>query len=79
MIIPFINGIWTRKNVNKKIENLSYSDIKAIAILRHAALGDMVLTRCFIIEARKLFPNAKITLSIISNYTRGIPEDLGHL
>lgn len=76
MIIPFINGIWTRKNVNKKIENLSYSDVKAIAILRHAALGDMVLTRCFIIEARKLFPNAKITLSVISNYTRGIPEDL---
>lgn len=36
----------------------------------------MVLTRCFIIEARKLFPNATITLSVISNYTRGIPEDL---
>lgn len=36
----------------------------------------MVLTRSFIIEARKLFPNAKITLSAIGNYTREIPEDL---
>ena len=76
MIIPFLHGVWKRKNVNKKIKNLSFSDIKNIAIIRHAALGDMVLTRCFIIEARKLFPNAKITLSVISNYTRGIPEDL---
>ena len=76
MLIPFINGVWARKNVNKKIENLSFSDVKSIAILRHAALGDMLLTRCFIIEARKLFPNAKITLSVVSNYTRGVPEDL---
>lgn len=76
MIIPFMNGVWARKHVNNKIENLAHSDVKNIAILRHAALGDMVLTRCFIIEARKLFPNAKITLSVISNYTRGVPEDL---
>ena len=76
MIIPFLHGVWKRKNVNKKIKDLSFSDIKNITIIRHAALGDMVLTRCFIIEARKLFPNAKITLSVISNYTRGIPEDL---
>lgn len=76
MKLWFTKGVWTRKNAAKKIEELSYADIKSIAILRHAALGDMVLTRSFIIEARKLFPNAKITLSVISNYTRGIPEDL---
>jgi ADP-heptose:LPS heptosyltransferase len=76
MQIPFLNGVWKRKNVNKKIENLSFADIKDIAIIRHAALGDMILTRCFIIEARKLFPNARITLSVVSNYTRGVPEDL---
>lgn len=76
MKIQYMNGVWTRKHVNKRIENLSLSDIKNITILRYAALGDMVLTRCFIIEARKVFPNARITLSVISNYTRGIPEDL---
>lgn len=76
MKLWFTKGVWVRRNAEKKIENLSFTDIKSIAILRHAALGDMVLTRSFIIEARKLFPNAKITLSVISNYTRGIPEDL---
>ena len=76
MKLWFTKGVWTRRNAAKKIEKLSYADIKSIAILRHAALGDMVLTRSFIIEARKLFPNAKITLSVASNYTRGIPEDL---
>ena len=76
MKLWFNKGVWTRKNTDKKIKDLSFSDIKKVAILRHAALGDMVLTRSFIIEARKAFPNAIITLSIVSNYTRGTPEDL---
>jgi len=69
-------GVWRRKNTKQKIKDISFSDIKKIAILRHAALGDMVLTRSFIIEARKAFPNAVITISVVSNYTRGTPEDL---
>ena len=71
-----IRGVWARRSVAKKTDKFNPTDIKSIAILRHAALGDMVLTRSFIIEARKFFPNAKITLSVISNYTRGTPEDL---
>ena len=76
MKLSFSKGVWIRRNTDKKIKNLSFSDIKKIAILRHAALGDMVLTRSFITEARKAFPNAVITLSIVSNYTRGTPQDL---
>ena len=76
MKLWFNKGVWTRKNIDQKIKDISFSDIKKIAILRHAALGDMVLTRSFIVEARKAFPNAEITLSIVSNYTRGTPEDL---
>jgi len=76
MKLWFNKGVWTRKNTDKKIKNLCFSDIKKIAILRHAALGDMVLTRSFIVEARKAFPNAFITLSIVSKYTRGTPDDL---
>jgi len=76
MKLWFNKGVWKRKNIEKKLAPLSFLDIKKIAILRHAALGDMVLTRSFIIEARKAFPNATITLSIVSNYTRGTPEDL---
>ena len=36
----------------------------------------MVLTRSFLIESRRAFANAAITLSIVSHYTRGVPEDL---
>ncbi len=72
----YIRGVWATKKAKQNLARLSFEDVKSIAVIRHAALGDMVLTRCFIIEARKLFPNAKITLSVISNYTRGIPEDL---
>ena len=76
MKLWFTKGVWKRKNIERKIEGIAFSDIKKIAILRHAALGDMLLTRSFIIEARKAFPNAVITLSIVSNYTRGTPEDI---
>jgi ADP-heptose:LPS heptosyltransferase len=36
----------------------------------------MVLTRPFLVEVRKFFPNAKIVLSIVSNYSYGVPSDL---
>lgn len=76
MKIWYLKGVWKSRKAQSKIKNLAFEDIKSIAVLRHAALGDMVLTRSFIVEAKKLFPNASITISIISNYTRGVPEDL---
>lgn len=72
----FTKGVWTSKRARKIIQSLSADHIKKIAVIRHAALGDMVLTRAFLVEARKAFPNAKITLSVVSNYMRGCPEDL---
>jgi ADP-heptose:LPS heptosyltransferase len=71
-----LKGIWFSKNGRVQLNNLIPNQVKSIAVIRHAALGDMILTRNFLIEAKNLFPNAKITFSIISNYTRGIPEDL---
>ncbi|MGL5291523.1 MAG: glycosyltransferase family 9 protein [Vibrionaceae bacterium] len=50
--------------------------IKKIAVLRHAALGDQVITRPFLVEARRFFPNATITLVSVSNYQYGTPADL---
>jgi len=55
---------------------LNRENVKRIAVIRHAALGDMVLTRPFLIEARRFFPNATLTLSTVSHYTYGTPEDL---
>ena len=69
-------GAWVSKKTQERFKSVSPADIKSIAIIRHAALGDMVLTRAFIVEARKFFPNASITLSIVSNYSSGVPDDL---
>jgi len=72
----FSKGVWASRRARRVIQTLSREEIKKVAVIRHAALGDMVLTRAFLIEARKAFPNAEITLSIVSNYTRGCPADL---
>ncbi|VAW99211.1 hypothetical protein MNBD_GAMMA23-1491 [hydrothermal vent metagenome] len=72
----FERGAWVSPKAQKKFKDISPEDIKSIAIIRHAALGDMILTRAFIGEARKFFPNASITLSVVSNYRFGVPEDM---
>jgi len=72
----FTKGVWQSKRAAKTIGSISRETVKSIAVIRHAALGDMVLTRSFLVEARRAFPNASITLSLVSNYTRGAPVDL---
>lgn len=47
--------------------------VKKTAVIRHAALGDQVIVRPFLVEARKFFPNAEITLVTVSNYLYGTP------
>ena len=71
-----LKGVWFSRKGRIQLNNLQPRKIKSIAVIRHAALGDMVLTRNFLLEAKKIFPNAKITFSVVGNYTRGIPEDL---
>lgn len=72
----FTKGVWASGNARKKAASMSKDRVKRIAVIRHAALGDMVLTRAFLVEARKAFTKADITLSIVSHYVRGTPEDL---
>lgn len=69
-------GAWVSKKKRKEYSKLEPSSIKSIAIIRHAALGDLILVRAFIAEARIFFPNASITLSVVSNYQFGVPDDL---
>lgn len=76
MRLWFVKGVWASKKARQAIAAMNPESIMSIAVIRHAALGDMVLARCFLVELRKHFPRAKITLSLISNYTRGAPEDL---
>jgi len=69
-------GGWVAKHAREKAAQLEYEKVETIAVIRHAAMGDMVLTRPFLLELRRHFPKAKITLCLVSNYTRGAPEDL---
>lgn len=76
MKLWFERGAWASDRAKSYFRGRSRHDIKSIAVIRHAALGDMVITRPFLVEARKFFPNAKITLSLVSNYMAGAPTDL---
>lgn len=67
---------WVAAKAPAKAENLHFNDVRSIAVLKHAALGDMLLTRPFLLTLRQYFPNAKITLSVVDNYQAGIPHDL---
>ena len=76
MKLWFERGAWASAKGRTRAAAISQDEVKSIAVIRHAALGDMVLVRCFIAELRKHFPKASITLSIVSNYTYGAPEDM---
>lgn len=76
MKLWFKKGGWASANARRLVGQLAPDDVRSIVVIRHAAVGDMVLTRPFLIELRRFFPNAKITFSIVSNYQRGIPIDL---
>jgi ADP-heptose:LPS heptosyltransferase len=64
------------KKAHKYLETISPNDVNSITVIRHAAIGDFMNIRPFLIELRKFFPNAKITLSVVRHYMYGIPEDL---
>lgn len=76
MKLWFKSGAWASGKARRIAAQLRPEEVKSVAVIRHAAVGDMVLTRPFLIELRRFFPNAKITLSLCSNYTRGAPADL---
>ncbi|WP_207923267.1 glycosyltransferase family 9 protein [Marinomonas flavescens] len=78
-----MKNLWFQRGayVTKKTREYLTSDfdpktVKKIAVIRHAALGDQVISRPFLVEARRFFPNAKITLVGISNYQYALPKDL---
>lgn len=73
----FERGAYASKKAKNYLANeFAPEKIKKIAVFRHAALGDQVIVRPFLIEARKFFPNAKITLVGVTKYKYGTPSDL---
>lgn len=69
-------GARLHKSARLKTSSLSKNSVQKILIIRHAALGDMLQTRPFLVELKKCFPSAQVTLSLISNYQYGAPIDL---
>jgi len=64
------------KKARAYLSTISPEDVKKITVIRHAAIGDFMNIRPFLIELREFFPNAKVTLSVVKHYMYGIPEDL---
>ncbi|GAB3487612.1 glycosyltransferase family 9 protein [Marinomonas epiphytica] len=78
-----MKNLWFERGayVSEKARGYITSDfnpetVKKVAIIRHAALGDQVILRPFLVEARKFFPNAELTLVGVSHYQYGMPTDL---
>ena len=67
---------WQRAGARDKLAGLGAGDVQHIGVIKHAAFGDLLLLRPFLLLLREHFPRARITLSLISHYRRGAPEDL---
>lgn len=76
MKLWYEKGAWASQKAKKIAETMTPESVRSIAVIRHAAIGDMMVLRPFLLQARSFFPNAKITISIINNYSYGVPEDL---
>lgn len=70
------DGVYISAKGKKELVNFHPDLVKKITVIRQAALGDMIVTRPFLVEVRKFFPNAHITLSITSDSHLGAPVDL---
>lgn len=64
------------QKAKKYFEKKTPQDIKNIIVVRHAAIGDFMVIRPFLIELRNYFPNARITLNVLRTSMYGMPEDL---
>ncbi|MFA5234590.1 MAG: glycosyltransferase family 9 protein [Sulfurimonas sp.] len=69
-------GAFATQKAIKYFKNSSPQEIKSIMVIRHAAIGDFMNIRPFLIHLRNFFPNAKITLNILHTNLYGAPTDL---
>ncbi len=76
MKLWYEKGAWASEKGKKVAEVMAPESVRSIVVIRHAAIGDMMVLRPFLLQARTFFPNATITLSIISTYSYGAPDDL---
>lgn len=77
MTLNFRRGAaFASKYAKEYLKDKNPQDIKKITVVRHAAIGDFMNIRPFLINMREFFPNAEITLSVLRTAMYGIPQDL---
>lgn len=64
------------KKAKLYLQNIEPKDINTVTVIRHAAIGDFMNIRPFLINLRSFLPNAKITLSVNRSAMYGLPQDL---
>jgi len=69
-------GGYSSNKARQTAEQMTHESVQSIAIIRHGAIGDLVVMRPLIVELREIFPNAKLTLSLVGHYQYGAPVDL---
>jgi|GEM_PF-487617 ADP-heptose:LPS heptosyltransferase len=67
---------WVSRRALRQAASLELDQIRSVAVIKHGALGDMVLTRPMLRTLRDALPQARLTLSVVSHYQAGIPEEL---
>jgi ADP-heptose:LPS heptosyltransferase len=58
------------------LERAPSREVQRILVIRQCAFGDYMATRPFLVELRRLFPGAHVTLATVSTYRYAVPEDL---
>ncbi|QTF92753.1 glycosyltransferase family 9 protein [Halomonas sp. BM-2019] len=58
------------------LESTAVNEVKRILVIRQCAFGDYMAARPFLVELRRLFPEAHITLATVTTYRYAVPEDL---
>jgi ADP-heptose:LPS heptosyltransferase len=69
-------GGYSSKKARQTAEQMTHESVRSIAIMRHGAIGDLVILRPLLLELREIFPNASLTLSLVDHYQYGAPIDL---
>ncbi|MGL6252312.1 MAG: glycosyltransferase family 9 protein, partial [Billgrantia desiderata] len=69
-------GGYLNNRGRKWLSRLHVERVRRILVIRQCAFGDMMATRPFLVELRRLFPQAHITLSTVSKYQYAVPDDL---
>lgn len=76
MRLWYTRGAWASRRAKAIVATIQPLEVRRIAVIRHGALGDMVMVRPLLLEIRRHFPNAEITLSLVTHYSYAAPTEL---